>query len=410
MSEPGWKQLILQGIGIRIEVMAELYPRSYLLFATVFALTGYAGLLLFPLLVLASMGGMYQALIHTAGIAWLQLLAWTLMAGFCGLVSYRIIQFRPFLPGGVVLDRGQAPDLFQLVEDTAGHYACPGIDRIVMTGAYQLDIVSTPRKGLPLSSTHSLVIGLPLMKCLSPTRFSCLLARRLGQFSKRTNPLLNWLYELRGIWPRYQVPVVEAAPGYLPLHRIMSIYARLYTIVSTAAARLDELQADSYAMELFGDEEVLDAITADTVYRLFLRERYWPAIRKLDAQDAATITKSHAGMVTVLHAGVQEHNIEQWIEQAMSMEQKWDDPWPLLARRLENIGHESARMDAGMTESAAESYLATGSDLETALEQNLRPAYPQVPPWSVQIAGLQRRLQSAMHSLVPGSKKSPHPG
>jgi hypothetical protein len=190
----------------------------------------------------------------------------------------------------------------------------------------------------------------------------------------------------------------------------MSIYARLYTIVSTAAARLDELQADSYAMELFGDEEVLDAITADTVYRLFLRERYWPAIRKLDAQDAATITKSHAGMVTVLHAGVQEHNIAQWIEQAMSMEQKWDDPWPLLARRLENIGHESARMDAGMTESAAESYLATGSDLETALEQNLRPAYAQLPPWSVQIAGLQRRLQSAMHSLVPGSKKSPHPG
>jgi hypothetical protein len=59
---------------------------------------------------------------------------------------------------------------------------------------------------------------------------------------------------------------------------------------------------------------VVDTITTDTVYRLFLREKYWPAIRKLGAQEAAAITKTNTGMMTVLHAGLQADTFGQWIE------------------------------------------------------------------------------------------------
>ena len=56
MSEHGWQFTILQTIGTRTEVLAELYPRLYLLLVAGFALLGYTGLLLFPLLVLAGAG------------------------------------------------------------------------------------------------------------------------------------------------------------------------------------------------------------------------------------------------------------------------------------------------------------------------------------------------------------------
>lgn len=403
MSNPGWQQLVLQGIGRWVEVMAELFPRAYLLLTAVFAVTGYVCLLLFPVLVLTSVAGLYQSLTQFPYVSWLQLLAWTIMVGSCGLVSYRIIQFRPLLPAGVVLEREQSFALFQLVKDTAAEYACPAIDRIVITGAYQLDIVKTPCSALPVGSTHSLVIGLPLMQCLSMERFSCLLARRLGQFSKRTNPLLNWLFELREIWPHYRLPDVGTDFGFLPVHGFFSLYAPLYKAVSTPAARLDELQADSYAMDLYCDEEVVDTITTDTVYRLFLREKYLPAIRKLGAQQAAAITKTNTGMMKVLHAGLQADNIGQWIEKAMSMEQPWDDPEPLLARRLYNLGHTHAHMDTHMTESAARDYLGVlRPDLKAALEGMPPPEYPRVPPWSVQIAGLKRKVQSAIHGWRAG--------
>ena len=155
--------------------------------------------------------------------------------------------------------------------------------------------------------------------------------------------------------------------------------------VSNSTAFLSELRKKLTAVERTqrrlsalvtrkdGDEEVLDTITTDTVYRLFLLEKYWPAIRKLGVQDTAAITRSNSGMVTVLRIGLQDGNIGQWIEKAMSMEQQWDDPWPLLPQRLDNVGHVHASIDTHMVESAAEDYLA-------AISQDLKAALEDIPP------------------------------
>jgi hypothetical protein len=383
----------------------------YLLFMTVIALLGYACLLLFPLLTLAGLAGVYRALAASPGVAWLPLLVWLLVAGVCGLVSYRLFRFRPTLPAGVVLERSQAPALFQLVEDTGEHYGGPAIDRIVITAGYQLDIVNTPVLAIPVWSTRSLLVGLPLLQCLSMTRFQCALARRLGQHSRRTNRFLNWLYTLRSIWPLYQGRAAGADPAYLPLRAVFSLYAPLYTVLGTAAARLDELQADSYAMELFTDEDVLDAITTDAVYRLFLREKYWPAIRRLHEEDATALTNAHARMATVLHAGLQAASVGQWIDKAMAVEQQWDDPWPLLLRRLENIGHGQACMAFEMIEAVAATYLDTSrSKLEAVLADLPSPQSPQLQPWPARLDSLRRILYSARHGLLHRLRNMPIPG
>jgi hypothetical protein len=409
MSERGWQYSILQAVGTRIEVLAELYPWPYLFFLAGFALLGYACLLLFPLLVLAGMAGIYQALAVSPGVAWLPLLAWVLVTGVSGLASYRLFQFRPFLPRGVVLDRQQAPVLFQLVAETRAHYACPGIDRIVITGEYQLDIVNTPVSALPFWSTRTLLVGLPLLQCLSTTHFQCALARRLGQSSRRSNRLLNWLYTLRSTWPQYREMVSGTDPGHLLVRALFALYAPVYTVLSTVAARLDELQADSYAMELFSDEDVLDAITTDAVYRLFIREKYWPAINKLLEQDAATAPDAHVRMAKILHAGLRAGTVVEWIEKAISAEQQWDDPWPLLLRRLENIGHAQARMNPDTVEPAAAGYLAiSGQKLEAALADPPPPQIPRLPSWPVHVARLRRALQSAIRNLLPRLKNLLH--
>jgi hypothetical protein len=281
----------------------------------------------------------------------------------------------------------------------------------MVTCEYQLDIVDTPVSALPLWSTRSLLVGLPLLQCLSSTRFQCTLARRLGQRSRRSNRLLNWLYSLRSIWPRYREQRAGTDHGSLVVRTMFTLYAPVYTAFSTVAARQDELRADSYAMELFSDEDVLDAITTDAVYRLFLRERYWPAINKLQQQDATAAPETHAGMVKVLHAGVQAGNVVQWIEQAMSAEQQWDDPWPLLVRRIENIGHLQAGMNTGTDKSAAVGYLAiSGMQLAAALADLPPPQPPRLQPWPVRIARLRRALQSAVRNHLNRLRNQLHSG
>jgi len=102
MSGHGWQQSVLKGVGTRIEFLAEIYPRVYLMLTTIFALAGYAILALFPLLALLGVAGMYHAFFNPLYTAWSPMLGWALVTVCAGLVTYRLARFRPALPAGVV--------------------------------------------------------------------------------------------------------------------------------------------------------------------------------------------------------------------------------------------------------------------------------------------------------------------
>lgn len=378
MAETGWRHSLLRRIGSGLAPLAESYPRSYLLVATGVALAGYGWLLLFPWLVLAGVSGSYTALFDHPAIAWNPLLLWSAVALCSALVTCRIAQFRPALPAGIVLDRKQAPALFDLLGELGSHYRRPGIDRVVVTGAFTLEIIKTPRRALPIWSTNTLVIGLPLMQSLSAAQFRCALARRLGQFSRRYGVLGNWLYQLRRIWPQYSVATEAAAPGFQPVRWFFSVFAPFYEVISLPAARLDELAADSYAMEVCSDAEVLDTITIETVCRLYLEEKYWPVFRRFSARAREAILQPHTGMASVMRAGLRGDRGLQWLMKAMAREPRWDDPMPSLARRVENIGHLETRMGKIAAVSAAAVYLGSACEaLEAALDNALQPDLSQ---------------------------------
>ena len=213
MSETGWIHSLLQRFDTGVESLAETFPRGYLLAATVLAIAGYGWLLLFPWLVLAGISGAYEALTGQPAVAWSRLLIWSTVTAGSALITCRMARYRPTLPAGIVLDRKKATALFDLVDELGRHYRRLGIDRVVISGEFALELVKTPYCALPLWSMNTLVIGLPLIQSLSPTQFRCALARRLGQFSKRRNPLGNWLYQLRQVWPQYAIATSAQTPA-----------------------------------------------------------------------------------------------------------------------------------------------------------------------------------------------------
>lgn len=357
MPAPGWWRSVLELSGSELQDLEETYPRACVLLATLFAAAGYACLLLFPVLVLAGMSGLHETLHENRALVWSQMLAWSSLFAVSMLVSYRIFRFRPAPPGGILLDRDTAPALFELLATQRRHYSRIRIDRVVLSGRFELRIVKTPLRGLPVWSTTTLVIGRPLMQCLSPSRFQCALARRLGQFSKRYNRLGNWVYQLREIWPQYCSREYHAGFGFRPVMWLFRVYAPLYRVISLPVARLDELAGDNYAMELFSDAEVLDTITTEMVCRTYLAEKFWPVIRRIAASERQAMAGFHAGMVSVLHTGLRDGKAAGWVAKTLSADSRWDDPLPSLARRVENIGHLDARMGAMDGESAASVYL-----------------------------------------------------
>ena len=356
LPEKGWEKSILRVIGTQCQSLAESLPRIYLLLAVTFALVGYLYLLLFPWLVFRSVFGIYEGLFKSQILVWSHLLFWLTVAVASSLVSYRLIRFRPTFPSGILIGREAAPSLFQLVAHQAKHFGTR-VDRIVLSNKFEIDIVKTPRCVLPVCSSNTLVIGLPLIQCLSESRFRCSLARRLGQFSKRHNWLGNWLYQLRTIWPQYCRRDQEIVFGYQPVRWFFLLYAPVYKVITVPAARHDELAADNYAMELFNEEDVLDTIASQMVCYKYLADCYWPVMRKMVASKKESVNDLHSAMASVLRNILQGDKIAHWLKKVLSAEVRWNDARPLLVKRLENIGHTQARMSTITSVSAASVYL-----------------------------------------------------
>jgi len=341
------------------ESIAKKYPRFYLGCVTLFALMGYAAVLLFPLLLLTGLVTIYQALTVDNSIHLINILLWLVIAAISGLISYRYVQYKPVTPSGIALMEDKAPELFNLVEQIRLRFKRPAIHRIVITSDYQLDIVKTPHWALPVWSMNTLVIGLPVLQCLSAKHFECMLARRFGQFSERSSTLTNWLYQLRAIWPQYHRSYTQQkTPGIEPLRWFFAVYAPLYTSVSVHAARRDELNADSYALELYNDEMVREMITADAVCRFYLDTRYWPAVSKIAALATKSPPTPHNKMAAAVLANLKGEKLQELVDETLQAASDPKDPVPALQDRIRNIGHDHPHMNDFHDPSAATQHLS----------------------------------------------------
>lgn len=348
----------LSQFNTRIEAIIIRNPRFYTGFVLLIALTGYALVLLFPILVLAAGLNISEILLSSEAIDWVGAAIWSVVLLVSALLSYRGWQIKISAPVGLTLAEEKAPELFKLMQQYRSHFKRPAIHRVVITANYELDIIKLPKWALPIWSTNVLIIGLPVLLCLTPKQFECLLARRMGQFSKRHNPISNWLYQLRPIWKQYsQAYGKQPYPDSYLLKLFYAGYAALYSSVSVYVARRDELYADTYAMELFTHEDVREMITAETTYQLYLEKRFWPAINKIAAADTKHALTPYQNIAASIHTNLEEKKLTSLTHLALKAEPGRKDAKPSLKQRLENVGHDAPYMAEASGQTAAGKYL-----------------------------------------------------
>ena len=351
----------------RIDAVIVKYHRSYLVFACLFALTGYVLILIFPALIIISSSQLYQSLTENTMTDWQQISIWSVLLALATLLSYRSIITKPLQPAGLIINDKKLPKIFHLIQSFNQHFKRPIIQRVVITEQYELDIIKTPRWVLPFWTHNTLVIGLPVLLCLSPKQFECMLARRLGQFSKHHNRLTNWLYQLRAIWRQFYLSYKKQKyPDSKILQWLCASYAAIYDTVTVYAARKDELYADLYAMELFNHEDVREMITADMVYRDYLKNHFWPAVAKFAATQSKSPAAPYQKITPTIQAHLKTGKLNALVNKIFTSYPGWQDPNPSLQKRLENIGHDSPYMPEPQGASAATHYL--GAALNTVID------------------------------------------
>lgn len=348
--------------------LARRWPYPYLAFVALLAGLGYLFFAFFPALSALLLLGFPDALSSaTSPVEWLMAGTELGLAALAGLITYHLARIRLSPPGSHLIQAGDAPSLFQVIEELRASYRSPAIHRVCLTNRFGIEMVCTPNGGFPLQYTNTLLIGLPILLSLSPPQFKIALAGKIAQLSLTHNWLTGRLHYLRQVWVQYRMASMAArTPGHLILRAFFFWYTPLFSFVSIPAVRMDECEADNYCLDLFNDQDILEMIFAMEIHKRFLEERFWPAIHKMQRQGDRSSHTPYAKMERVFCQGIRDADAQCWLSDAYTEHPYTKRTSPPLQERMEAMGHSRYWAPPASQENAARQFL-TATSLSAAM-------------------------------------------
>jgi hypothetical protein len=356
-------------------------PSAHLIGTILLAMLAYAYLLGFPALALIFLG---RAMFFATRLEWLALTQSAFASAAFALVAYLLHRIRPTPPKLLELPETSAPRLFQMIEHVRQQCRAPRLGRVFIDDGMDVRMIYTPRSGFPFDYSYSLVVGLPAMQLLSPLHFKGLVARRLGQASRRNNRLTGWLFVLRYLGPG----LLSACPNWRSVENIVVRlfflwYTPLYKRVSVQVARVDELHGDLYMMDLVNDRDVAELMSAQVIAERYLKEHYGPAILEQARKRPNPLPIIYSGIDRKFSRYWSSTDAKRWLHNAFANEPAAHDPSPSLRRRLAEIGHQSPRLPSPLRQAAS----------RVLLESALKPVMAKLDrAWARRVANDWREL------------------
>lgn len=322
----------------RVEAYARTNRRGYRARVAALALLGYGYVWLILLACLAALVFLVWAAVTTRTGTW--------AIGKVGLVLLifvyaiaRALWVRFEAPIGIALARRDGPAVFGLVDELCRALDTPRFHDILLTDDFNAAVSQQPRLG-PLGWYRNyLMLGLPLMQALSPEEFRAVLAHELGHLSREHGRFGAWIYRIRVAWMRLvQQLEAERHWGYHVFDWFLKRWAPYFNAYTFVMAREQEYEADRFAGQLAGKDELGRALVVLEVQGARLSQAYWPALFR----RAAALPEPPPGVFTALrdtvHAPCPPEDGRRWLVAALNRRTGNDDTHPSLADRLKALG------------------------------------------------------------------------
>ena len=344
--------------------LSRYHPNSYLLLTLLAAAGGYLFLFLFPALLVTMPAALYFSFPSAVTpLQWFGVVIQLMLMLLGGAGTLTIATMRFPLPSGLELDQRRFARLFELLKELGDIYGNPRIDRVVLRDRFDVSIVKTPRSGFSFTTSHTLVIGLPLLLTMSPMDVHALIARRVGQLAGRQNRINSWLYYLRDMWAQYQSHC-RARQSWLarPLCSFFTWYVPRYRALSLGAVRWSELRADLYAIQAINDRDAVRAISGQAMIDDYLTRMFWPEVVETAKSSMNPDTMPHARMAQLFQGGLAAEEIAVLLKRVAAKRSNPKSTMPSLTERLANMGHSKPLPLKSITVSAAQFYLGNACD------------------------------------------------
>jgi Zn-dependent protease with chaperone function len=315
----------------RLEKQAQRNPAAYRRKVILLACLGYA----YVALVLAIAGALFVgALVTTPYLKGFAVkLAFVFGAFFWVVARAMWIRLEP--PKGRRIASGEAPELFKMIERLQRSLGAPSFHDVLITSDFNAAVVQIPRLGLLGWHRNTLLIGLPLMKALTPQQLAAVLAHEFGHLAGGHGRLGNWVYRVRFGWARLVHALQHRrSTGSFAFGMFLEWYAPYFSAVSFPLARANEYEADAASARLTSPTAAAAALTTTNVIGSFLEARYWPDLHRKAEEIPRPSFAPYAQMGEVIGAGIDPTAVRGWLEAAMAAKTSVANTHPALADRL----------------------------------------------------------------------------
>ena len=247
-----------------LEVSAAQNRRLYELKVVGLALLGYAYfialILLFvalPLMIIVFTilrpEEMLKLLLWTAKFWWAAIPGLALYFGFLGSAVKAMFTKVPD-PEETVLERQDAPELFEFIDSTCKQLQAKRPRKVFLTDQFNAAVVTMPYFGIFGTKVYML-IGLPVMRALSPQQLKAVIAHEIGHISGKHGRVAKWTYQLEESWRRFiEFEELEGNKLAALYEKFVQWFFPLFQAYSFVLMREQEKEADDSAVEARDDD------------------------------------------------------------------------------------------------------------------------------------------------------------
>jgi Zn-dependent protease with chaperone function len=224
----------------------------------------------------------------------------------------------------------EAPALFAALDDMRRKMDGPRFHHVLLVDDVNAAVVQRPAFGLVGWPRNYLLLGLPLLECVSPDEAAAIVAHEYGHLAGSHGHFSAFIYRLRHTWSTVQA-YMEHLEGWLaklvsPLVRWYAPYFNAYTFV---LARADEYHADAASAQLVGHVSAAHALKRVNLiaprYQEFLQTAY--ARVHDEAAPPADLMQAWA---TLVQGESEEAARTRWLAEALDREGHYLDTHPTL--------------------------------------------------------------------------------
>jgi Zn-dependent protease with chaperone function len=304
------------------------------------ALIGYGGLLAWLGIILLISVGFFLVMIWAdvqGKIACGILGCFVLFGG--GYAALRALLVRVQPPQGRAVTRGEAPELFSVLDELQSQLHSASFHRVLIEPVCNAAVVQVPRLGVFGWQQNYLLIGLPLLDGLSRDEMRAVLAHEFTHLSREHGRFSHWLYRLRRSWQeifqQLSRPRVRGEVSMRPLLvKFVDWFWPRFNAHAFVLSRTNEYEADFHSARLTGKNNAASALMRLNIVGRHLEEKIWPDLFQLANEQAEPPADVFCRVRDGIRAGAPDDDASKWLDEALKMTSTNSDTHPCLTERL----------------------------------------------------------------------------